>query len=208
MPSSTASSIHSHLNSLKDHYEAILAASESKVREAKEQLIHIDALLENTPQPDGVQKKAPSSRQRSSKPAPVAKTTRRVTKGTKRKASKPGRTMALTPLAAFEGMSKIDAVAKIFQDNHGKILHLDDIIEELLGELSLAELEAERIRMKNVMGRGVKRGLWTKVQNVPLSYILESPYPDPAISSATSARPREINPLTRLEVKLPDPQQG
>ena len=83
--------------------------------------------------------------------------------------------MALTPLPAYVGMSKIDAVAKIFQDNLGKILHIDDVIDRLLGELSPADLKAERIRMKDVMARGVKRGLWSKVHKVALSYILEAP---------------------------------
>ncbi|NCJ08364.1 hypothetical protein GS597_17995 [Synechococcales cyanobacterium C] len=75
---------------------------------------------------------------------------------------------------AYVGLSKIDAVAKVMQERAGKILHVDDIIFELFGELDAADLKAERVRTKNVMIRGVNVGRWVKVKNVPSSYVVDT----------------------------------
>jgi hypothetical protein len=70
----------------------------------------------------------------------------------------------------FEGLSKIDAVVKVMSENPGIIVNIDDIIERLFGRLSLAEYNAEKGRMKDVMSRGLRLGLWRKA-NLPLSFI-------------------------------------
>lgn len=70
----------------------------------------------------------------------------------------------------FEGLSKIDAITKVMSENPGVIVNIDDIIERLFGRLSLAEYNAEKSRMKDVMSRGLRLGLWRKA-NAPLSFI-------------------------------------
>ena len=61
MPPQTPPSFKHHLSALQEHYEAILAENESKVSEAKEQLIHINALLENGMQPATAKQTVPPS---------------------------------------------------------------------------------------------------------------------------------------------------
>ncbi len=70
----------------------------------------------------------------------------------------------------FAGLSKIDAVLKAMQENAGKTVHIDALIERLYGDLSVAEAKAEKGRMKDVMSRGRERGLWQKARE-PLSFI-------------------------------------
>jgi hypothetical protein len=70
----------------------------------------------------------------------------------------------------FEGLSKLDAIVKVMSENPGVIVNIDDIIERLFGRLSLAEYNAEKGRMKDLMSRGLRLGLWRKA-NAPLSFI-------------------------------------
>lgn len=74
----------------------------------------------------------------------------------------------------FDGLSKLHAVLKVMNDNTGKVINVDDIIERLFGQLSLADYKAEKGRMKDVMNRGVKGGLWRKAP-APLSFIVGKP---------------------------------
>jgi hypothetical protein len=71
----------------------------------------------------------------------------------------------------FDGLSKIDAVLKVMNENTGKVVNIDDIIERLYGQLSLADYKAEKARMKDVMHRGQGRELWRKAP-APLSFIV------------------------------------
>jgi hypothetical protein len=71
----------------------------------------------------------------------------------------------------FDGLSKIDAVLKVMNENTGKVVNVDDIIERLYGQLSLADYKAEKARMKDVMHRGQVRELWRKA-SAPLSFIV------------------------------------
>jgi hypothetical protein len=73
----------------------------------------------------------------------------------------------------FDGLSKLHAVLKVMNENTG-VINVDDIIERLFGQLSLADYKAEKGRMKDVMNRGVKGGLWRKAP-APLSFIVVKP---------------------------------
>jgi hypothetical protein len=113
-------------------------------------------------------------------PAPTpAPTPNRITKGRKNVG---GQSLANTPKMIgakpilpmhkdFAGLSKIDAVLKVMEENSGKTVHIDAIIERLYGSLSIAEAKAEKGRMKDVMSRGRERSLWQKAR-APLSFIV------------------------------------
>jgi hypothetical protein len=88
---------------------------------------------------------------------------------------------SLTVLPAFEGMTKLDAIAKVLEQNLGEVLHQDTIIQMLYGDLSLEELKKERVRMDTCLRNGVKANKWKKAP-VPASYVLEAP--------AASAKPK------------------
>jgi hypothetical protein len=72
----------------------------------------------------------------------------------------------------FSGLSKLDAVAKVMNEKPGIVVNVDDIIERLFGQLSLAEYKAEKARIKDVMNRGQGRGLWRQAAE-PLSFIVD-----------------------------------
>lgn len=198
------------LTTLKDHYEAILAESASKVDHAREQLSHINALIEDQLVSTTVSSK--SLRFADSKPTPSVKSSQ------KGLATTPSFTaaMKLPLLPPYAGLSKIDATAAVFQEHPGQVLHIDELIEQLFGDLDSAELQAERIRMKDVMVRGVKRGLWKKVPKVPLSYILERPAQSQTPSRASTAQrnhtstkqPKQSQEPVQLNVLPPYRDQG
>jgi hypothetical protein len=82
-----------------------------------------------------------------------------------------GAKQVLTMHEDFVGLSKIDAVLKVMNENTGKVVNVDEIIERLYGQLSLADYKAEKARMKDVMHRGQGRELWRKAP-APLSFIV------------------------------------
>jgi hypothetical protein len=111
---------------------------------------------------------------------------------TPKKSSSRGREQVLSLPAEYAGLSKIDTVAKVLDENKGKVMHMDDIIEQLYGKLSGDDLKAEKVRMKDVMTRGVKRKLWRKAEGVPSSIIggsqsQSSPSPGAPTASATES---------------------
>ena len=83
-----------------------------------------------------------------------------------------GREQVLSLPDEFEGLSKIEAVSKVLAEQSGTVMHIEDIIERVYGELPKAELKAEKDRMKDVMTRGVKRGLWSRASGVPSSFVV------------------------------------
>ena len=181
---------------MKEHYEAILAESASKVDYAREQLTHIRALLDDQLLATTVARKparstrakatpsvssaAPTSPSLASPPSTAARSTKAA--------------MKLPLLPPYDRLSKIDATAAVFQECQGQVLHIDDVIEHLYGHLNTSDLKAERTRMKDVMVRGMKRGLWTKVHKVPLSYIMEGPASDQTQPQPPKSRKRKSTP--------------
>jgi hypothetical protein len=83
-----------------------------------------------------------------------------------------GRTQVLSLPAQYAGLSKIDAVAKVLEKDLGTVMHMDEIIQHLYGKLTDNELKLEKVRMKDVMTRGVQRKLWQKAKGVPSSIVM------------------------------------
>jgi hypothetical protein len=109
-----------------------------------------------------------------------------------------GRTQVLSLPAQYTGLSKIETVAKLLEANPGTVRHMDEIIEQLYGKLSAADLKAEKVRMKDVMTRGVQRKLWNKAQGVPSSIVAGEPKPPSATraKASTSAKVTQLQPAT------------
>jgi hypothetical protein len=111
-----------------------------------------------------------------------------------RKGNRPETKLPLLP--AYAGLSKIEAIAKVIQDNAGKVVHIDQLINSLVGELSGADLIAERGRMRNTLNRGAKNGQWVKLKDRELSYTLDSKL----LKSTPAAKP-EAQPENQLTAK-------
>jgi hypothetical protein len=108
---------------------------------------------------------APSKSAEATTTDPVTKVNPPATTAAKRK--------SLTLLPAFEGMTKLDAIATVLGQNLGEVLHQDTIIQTLYGDLSPEDLKKERVRMDTLLRNGVKNNKWKKAP-VPASYVLEA----------------------------------
>ena len=73
----------------------------------------------------------------------------------------------------YDQMNKIDAITQIMKEQSGNLVHMDDLILKLYGELSGDELKVERKRMHNTMYQGTQQNRWRKDPKVPMSYIFE-----------------------------------
>jgi hypothetical protein len=80
---------------------------------------------------------------------------------------------SLPLLPEYAGMKKLDAIAIVLEKNRGEVLHHDTIIQTLYGDLSLADLKDERVRIKTALLTGVKNNRWQK-SPIPSSYFLKS----------------------------------
>jgi hypothetical protein len=89
------------------------------------------------------------------------------------KAKSAKKRISLTVLPAFEGMTKLDAIAAVLGQNLGEVLHQDTIIQMLYGDLSLEDLKKERVRIDTCLRNGVKSNKWKKAP-VAASYVLEA----------------------------------
>jgi hypothetical protein len=109
-----------------------------------------------------------------------------------------GRTQVLSLPSQYAGLSKIETVAKVLEDNNGKVMHMEEIIEQLYGKLSGDDLKAEKVRMKDVMTRGVQRKLWNKAQGVPSSIVSgEAKQPSaPKDKKSTAPKVTKLKPAT------------
>jgi hypothetical protein len=142
----------------------------SKTTESEDIAPKERAKTAKTSQPENAPSAAPPT-VRAGKKSKTAAETKAVTP---KKSSSRGREQVLSLPAEYEGLSKIDTVAKVLDENKGRVMHMDDIIEQLYGKLSGDDLKAEKVRMKDVMTRGVKRKLWRKAEGVPSSIIASS----------------------------------
>jgi hypothetical protein len=85
----------------------------------------------------------------------------------------PSKRKSLPLLPEYAGMKKLDAIGIVLEKNKGEVLHHDTIIQMLYGDLSLADLKEERIRIKTALLTGVKFNRWEK-SPIPSSYLLKS----------------------------------
>lgn len=74
----------------------------------------------------------------------------------------------------YDQMTKMDAISHIMEKNPGKVMHTDELIMELFGELSPQQHKAERSRMKSAMYTGCKDKRWKKVPKKQMCYVFES----------------------------------
>ncbi|NJK29835.1 MAG: hypothetical protein HC851_09160 [Acaryochloris sp. RU_4_1] len=193
MPKSTPSSFTDHLIVLRDHYQELLTEQQSKLQHFHAQLTHINALLSDSPFPIPALNThpellfnvelAPEALSNSGAKPPKARGSSKGRKSTaqakssrkpaKSSPSRRGPEIILPLLPRFEGMSKIESVGQILQENAGQVLHMDEIITALVGELDEADLKAERSRIKDTLYKGAIQERWVKLKDQPQRYTLD-----------------------------------
>jgi hypothetical protein len=121
-----------------------------------------------------------------------------------------GRAQVLSLPPQYTGLSKIEAVAKVLEENPGQVMHMENIIERLYGTLPETALTAEKVRMKDVMKRGIERKLWRKAPGVPSSIILGEATATPAAKPAAKKpgrKPKAAAPKTDKAAAQKSPKQ-
>jgi hypothetical protein len=204
---------------LRNRYVAMLEGAENQANHAKEQLVHLNALLIDQMLTPGlaladlgtaelsspslppaaavIPAFAPSPLDLSSltrAPKATAKTKVKapVTKGRKapgQMSKSSTRDTVLPLLPPYGGLTKIQAVTKVMEERVGKEVHLDDVILVLHGQLDKITLRQERGRMRNLMWRGADRKLWDKIKGKDSYYTLKTSLLSAASKSAAKATP-------------------
>ncbi len=148
---------HSALLASKERLQAFLAEYETKVAQAKEQLHHIEALLNLSfpappPRPalPSTAMTVRASRVEEAVESPAPKTRRR-------------RDTSLKLLPPYQGKTLTEAVLSIFQENRGKCLDADTIVRLLYGELSGDRAALAKDRITKNLSKGKIDGLWQRV---------------------------------------------
>jgi hypothetical protein len=171
------------------------------------------ALPSRTPTPEVEQLPKPAAKLKIKplKPAPAAKAERTA------KQKRPGSPLQLPLLAPYAHLSKIAAVGEVLKEHRGSSVKPETIIQAIYGELSAADLKAERPRMRAVLNQGVRKGLWSKSQGRGGDYILDAPKSEPAANKPPSKAKRsqskkpaqpKSKPASRQTVEKSAPGKG
>jgi hypothetical protein len=183
---------------LRQHYETIIAQSEYQATQAKEQLAHLDALLENQlPQPEvfplleAIAIASHPAIATTIEPAslPAAQASTAIAQAKAVIASSEISTPSLLPV--YKGLNKLEAIAQILTQQSGQPLHQDTIFQLLYGDISPEVLKNESQRIRASLFQGVRKGLWDKSTDQPLSY-LAKPTPTAPASAKPGRKPSAL----------------
>jgi hypothetical protein len=213
-----------NLISLKTQYEQALTEADTIASHYREQLSHVNALLLNQlgsvgglvplqahiksaePVLDAIAALQESTQIKHLSLAPaitevasVASTMPEVSPKTK-KTTKSESTSAVggrTPrelLPIHQGLKRLDAIAKVFQNHQGQEVTIDTLTQELFGNLSAAAHKAERLKLRTLLYQGEQRGLWQK-GNATSTYLIKGtgkaePQTVTPVKSKTASKPR------------------
>lgn len=136
-------------------------------------------------------KKAPrtASKPRKKASAPTAPTKSGTTPAKKKRNSLP-----LLPV--YQGITKLEAIRSVLKSYAGEDLHHDTIIQSLYGDLSPADLKAERVRIKTALLTGVKNNLWGKSPK-PSTYRLDALNPPSESNGKGTVAPSTARSATK-----------
>jgi hypothetical protein len=130
-----------HIKSAEPILDAIAALQES-THVNRLTLAPAKTVVEASPTPPEV---APKPKQAKAQPSPAVG----------------GRTpRELLPI--HQGLKRLDAIAKVFQNHQGQEVTIDTLTEQLFGNLSTEAHKAERLKLRTLLYQGEQRGLWTK----------------------------------------------
>ena len=107
-------------------------------------------------------------------------------------------------LPQYQHFSKSEAVEKLLQEEAGNILHIDDIIHSLYGELKISAFKAEKNKLYNTLNQGTENGLWDKVPDRSGCYtiVLEQAIKKPE-TKKTNTKQQEISEIALIEALPP-----
>jgi hypothetical protein len=103
---------------------------------------------------------------------------------------------SLPLLPVYQGVTKLEAIRSVLKTYAGEDLHHDTIIQSLYGDLSPADLKAERIRIKTALLTGVKNKLWGKSPK-PSTYRLDALNPPSESNGKGAVAPSTAQSATK-----------
>jgi hypothetical protein len=124
-----------------------------------------------------------------SRPSKASPRNTKASKANSAPTDKVSKRNSLPLLPEYAGTKKLDAIAIVLGKHPDEVLHQDTIIQMLYGDLSLADLKAERVRIKTALLTGVKNKRWDK-SPIPSSYVLKSGAASRSKSSIKTVKPR------------------
>ena len=102
-------------------------------------------------------------------------------------------------LPVHQGLKRLDAIAKVFQDHQGQEVTIDTLTEQLFGNLSTEAHKAERLKLRTLLYQGEQRGLWTK-GDAASTYVIKT---SGQTAAKTVAQPKAKAAGTSAQVKAP-----
>jgi hypothetical protein len=183
-----------YLVALKNQYQEGLSEVDEKAAHVREQLSHVNALLLDQLIPSHIMPLrvsvapilAPSAQIGISDPATLGfveageevlersvpnKTAIAQIRTKSTQESVKGKRSPRPLLPAYEGLKRLEAIAKVLEAAPNQEVTIDRIAQALFGDLSTAELKAERLKLKTLLYQGTTLGLWQKAAT-PSSYLI------------------------------------
>jgi hypothetical protein len=235
---SSAQILVNNLISLKTQYEQALTEADTIASHYREQLSHVNALLLNqlgsvgglvplqahikSAEPvldaiaalqESTQIKhltlPPATTEVASVASPTPEVSPKPPKATKSESTPTagGRTpRELLPV--HQGLKRLDAIAKVFQNHQGQEVTIDALTQELFGNLSAAAHKAERLKLRTLLYQGEQRGLWQK-GNATSTYLIkgtgktEAQAVTPVKSKAAGKSKVADKPIDKASAKAP-----
>ncbi|MGA7935338.1 MAG: hypothetical protein WCA35_17445, partial [Kovacikia sp.] len=207
------------LIALKSQYEQALTAANTKASHLREKLSHVNALLLNQlvpsygvaplqiglksaePALDGITQADRISLSPAIAKAPASETPKTTASNRKAKAT-PKPTPASSKrsprplLPAYEGLTRLEAIAQVLQATPGQDVTTDQISEGLFGKLSAADHKAERKSLNTQLYKGQSQKRWQK-GTAPATFLIGKPTASKGTqttSTATAKAPKQPKP--------------
>lgn len=221
-----------NLISLKTQYEQALTEADTIASHYREQLSHVNALLLNQlgavsglvplqahiksaePVLEAIAALQESTQIKHLSLAPAITEVASIERATPEASPKPPKvtktdsTQAVggrTPrelLPIHQGLKRLDAIAKVFQNHQGQEVTIDTLTQELFGNLSAAAHKAERLKLRTLLYQGEQRGLWQK-GNATSTYLIKGARQAETQTAAPSTSRAAGKPRTQASTKAP-----
>jgi hypothetical protein len=185
------------LTTLKAHYEHQLAQADAPARHYHyaDLLLHANALLMGLPEQSNGHTVPAAPLEAAAKATVQTNSKMKANQAKAKPESVPASRISFQSLPAYQGKTKLEAIGMILKEHQGKMMHQDDIIQELYGELSPEAFKLEQLRMRAALIQGIKKKLWQKAP-IRSSYILKA-----STQATTPAQPKtEPTPLPKAKV--------
>jgi hypothetical protein len=166
LPASDSSPIAIAATRQETYPPALMGATAAISPELAELATNVDQILTS---PTVAEPQTEPSKPKRTAPKRTVKATAKPS--AKRKQPRPQTKLPL--LAPYAHLSKIDAVGQVLQEHRGSDLNTETIIQTLYGDLSAADLKAERTRMRATLNHGTRKKLWNRLEKRGGRYSLE-----------------------------------